>query len=181
VPSLRYFVLVVKRNQPRLHAALRALPWKKCTTVRYDGETGHGRRETRSVCVLTVTGLGLDFPYVTQAVKIHRYRTDAKSGKTTWQTVHAITDMASHQASDQHLGQLARGHWGIESVHHVRDTTFAEDASQIRTGHGPADMATLRNLAVNTLRDAGHRSIAAGLRQASYQPFTHPLDLLGLT
>lgn len=130
--------------------------------------------------MLTVTGLGLDFPHVTQAVKIHRYRTDAKSGKTTRQTVRAITDMASHQAFPQHLGQLARGHWGFESVHHVRDTTFAEDASQIRTGHGPANMATLRNLAVNTLRD-GRRSIAAGLRQASYQPFTHPLDLLGLT
>lgn len=176
-----HFVLVVKRNQPRLHAALQALPWKKCTTVRYDRETGHGRRETRSVRVLTVTGLGLDFPHVTQAVKIHRYRTEAKSGKTTRQTVHAITDMTSHQASPQRLGQLARGHWGIESVHHVRDTTFAEDASQIRTGHGPANMATLRNLAVNTLRDAGHRSITAGLRHASYQPFTRPLDLLGLT
>jgi hypothetical protein len=88
VPSLRYFVLVVKRNQPRLRAALRALPWKKRITVRYDRETGHGRRETRSVRVLTVTGLGLDFPHVTQAVKIHRYRTDAKSGKTTRQTVH---------------------------------------------------------------------------------------------
>ncbi|WP_432199156.1 hypothetical protein [Streptomyces sp. bgisy027] len=62
----------------------------------------------------------------------------------------------------------------------MRDTTFAEDASKVRTGHGPANMATLRNLAVNTLRDAGHRSIAAGLRQVSYGPFTHPLDLIGL-
>jgi predicted transposase YbfD/YdcC len=175
-----HFVLVVKRNQPRLHTALRALPWKECTAVRHDREQGHGRHETRSVRALTVTGLGLDFPHVAQAVKIHRYRTDVKSGKTTRQTVYAITDMTSRQASPQHLGQLARAHWGIESVHHVRDTTFAEDASKVRTGHGPANMATLRNLAVNTLRDAGHRSIAAGLRQVSYAPFTHPLDLLGL-
>ena len=131
--------------------------------------------------LLTVTGLGLDFPHVAQAVKIHRYRTGIKSGKTTRQTVYAITDMTSRQASPQRLGQLARGHWGIESVHHVRDTTFAEDASKIRTGHGPANMATLRNLAVNTLRDAGHHNIAAGPRQASYTPFTHPLDLLRLT
>jgi len=29
-------------------------------------------------------------------------------------------------------------------VHHGRDTTFAEDASKVRTGHGPANMATLR-------------------------------------
>jgi len=106
-----HFVLVVKRNQPRLHAALRALPWKECTAVRHDREQGHGRRETRSVRVLTVTGLGLDFPHVAQAVKIHRYRTDAKSGKTTRQTVYAITDMTSRQASPQRLGQLARGHW----------------------------------------------------------------------
>ena len=25
-------------------------------------------------------------------------------------------------------------HWGIEALHHVRDTTFAEDDSQVRTG-----------------------------------------------
>ncbi|MEV0186581.1 hypothetical protein AB0I54_46460 [Streptomyces sp. NPDC050625] len=62
----------------------------------------------------------------------------------------------------------------------MRDVTFAEDASKIRTGHGPENMATLRNLAINTLRDAGHRSIAAGLRKVSYAAFTHPLELLGL-
>jgi hypothetical protein len=42
-------------------------------------------------------------------------------------------------------------------------------------------MASLRNLAINTLRDAGHSNIAAGLRHASYEPFTRPLDLLGIT
>ncbi|MFE0701220.1 hypothetical protein [Streptomyces sp. NPDC058872] len=41
-------------------------------------------------------------------------------------------------------------------------------------------MATLRNLAINTLRHAGHRSIAAELREISHAPFTRPLDLLGL-
>jgi hypothetical protein len=36
-----HFVLVVKRNQPRLHTALHALPWKECTAaVRYDREQG---------------------------------------------------------------------------------------------------------------------------------------------
>ncbi|WP_262064327.1 hypothetical protein [Streptomyces sp. STR69] len=42
-------------------------------------------------------------------------------------------------------------------------------------------MATLRDLAINTLRDADCRSIAAGLREVSYTPFTRPLDLLGLS
>lgn len=35
-------------------------------------------------------------------------------------------------------------------------------------------VAGRRGAAANTLRDAGHRSIAAGLRQASRQPFTPP-------
>jgi len=175
-----HYLLVVKGTQPKLHTALRTLPWKEATARRYDRETGHGRRETRSVRTLTVTSLGLDFPHVVQAAKILRQRTDLKTGKVTRQTVHVITDMTAREASPQLIGHLTRSQWGIEAVHHVRDTTFAEDASKVRTGHGPENMATLRNFAINTLRDAGHRSIAAGLREVSYAPFTRPLDLLAL-
>ncbi|MFD5514372.1 hypothetical protein ACFWIB_43045 [Streptomyces sp. NPDC127051] len=117
---------------------------------------------------------------IVQAVKILRHRTNLKTGKVTRQAVHAITDMTSPQTSPQLIGRIARAQWGIEAVHHVRDTTFAEDASKIRTGYGPENMATLRNLAINTLRDTGHHNIAAGLREVSYTPFVHPLDLLGL-
>jgi predicted transposase YbfD/YdcC len=175
-----HYVLVVKRNQPTLHDVLRSLPWKEVTARRYERETGHGRRETRSVRTLTVTGLGLDFPHVAQAAKIHRHRTDLKTGKITRETVYTITDLPARAASPQFIGQLARSQWGIEAVHHVRDTTFGEDASKIRTGHGPANMATLRSFAISTLRAAGHRSIAASLREVSYAPFTRPLDLIGL-
>lgn len=176
-----HYLMVVKGNQPTLHAALKALPWKKVTARRYDRERGHGRRETRSIRTLTVTGLGLDFPHMVQAVKILRHRTDLKTGKITRQTVYTITDMTSSEASPQLIGRIARAQWAIEAVHHIRDTTFAEDASKIRTGHGPDNMATLRNLAIRTLRDAGHHSIAAGLREVSYAAFTRPLDLLGLS
>ncbi|MFD9334933.1 ISAs1 family transposase [Streptomyces sp. NPDC060028] len=101
-----HYLMVVKGNQPKLHAALKALPWKEVTARRYDREAGHGRRETRSVRTLTVTGLGLDFPYLVQAVKIHRHRTDLKTGKVTRQTVHAITDMTSSEASPQLIGRI---------------------------------------------------------------------------
>lgn len=168
-----HYLLVMKGNQPKLHAAVKALPCKEVTARRYD-------RETRSVRTLTITGLGLDFPHMVQAVMIFRHRTDLKTGKVTRQTVHAITDMTAPEAPPQLIGRITRSQRGIEAVHHVRDTTFAEDASNIRTGHGPENMATLRNLAINTLRDAGHRSIAAGVRETSYAPFTRPLDLLGL-
>ena len=176
-----HYLLVVKANQPELHRRLRSLPWKDVTARRYDREAGHGRRETRATRALTITGLDLDFPHAVQAVRILRHRTDLKTGTVSRQTVYAITDLTSHQASPQRLGHLARSQWTIENrLHFVRDTTFAEDASKIRTGHGPDNMATLRNLAINTLRAAGYRNIAAGIRHASYEPFTRPLDLLGI-
>ncbi|MGW6692028.1 transposase [Streptomyces sp. NPDC054961] len=76
-----HYLLAVNGNQPRLHAAVGSLPWKAVTARRYDREAGHGRRETRSIRTLTVTGLGLDFPHVVQAVKILRHRTNLKTGK----------------------------------------------------------------------------------------------------
>lgn len=176
-----HYLLVVKGNQQKLHAAVKALPWKEVTARRYDRGRGHGRRETRSVRTLTVTGLHLDFPYVVQAVKVLRHRTDVKTGKVTRQTIYAITDMTAREASPQVIGRIARSQWGIEAVHHVRDVTFTEDASRIRTGHGPENMATLRNLAINKLRQHGHTNIAAGLREMPYEPFTRPLGLLGVT
>ncbi|AWW43583.1 MULTISPECIES: hypothetical protein [Streptomyces] len=103
-----HFVLVVKRNQPTLHDALRSLPWKQVTARRYERESGHGRRETGSVRTLTVTDLGLDFPHVAQAAKIHRHRTDRKTGKITRETVYTITDLPARAASPQVIGELVR-------------------------------------------------------------------------
>jgi hypothetical protein len=70
--------------------------------------------------------------------------------------------------------------WIIENrLHFIRDTTFAQDASTVRTGHGPDNMAALRSFAINTLRAAGHTNIAAGLREISHDSFRRPLNLLG--
>ncbi|WP_412079166.1 ISAs1 family transposase [Streptomyces xanthophaeus] len=176
-----HYLVVVKANQPGLFRQLRSLPWKQATARRYDRETGHGRKETRVTRALTVTELGLDFPHAVQAARILRHRTDLRTGKVTRQTVYALTDLTARQASPQRLGQLARSQWVIENrLHFVRDTTFTEDASKIRTGHGPDNMATLRSFAINQLRAAGHTNIAAGLREMSYEPFRRPLGLLGI-
>jgi len=45
-----------------------------------------------------------------------------------------------------------------------------EDQSQIRTGHGPATTATLRNLAISIHRHHGARNIAAATRRVSRNP-----------
>ena len=47
----------------------------------------------------------------------------------------------------------ARYHWSIEnSLHWSLDVTFREDQSRVRKGHGPRNMATLRQIAHNLLK-----------------------------
>jgi hypothetical protein len=99
-----------------------------------------------------------------------------------WHTMvaNAITNLPFQLARPARLADLLRGHWAIEALHHVRDTTFAEDASRIRTGTAPRAMASLRNLAIGILRRHGHRNIAAALRRNA-RDATRVLPLLGIT
>jgi hypothetical protein len=79
--------------------------------------------------------------------------------------------------------RLVRGHWSIENgLHWVRDVTFDEDRSQVRTGSLPRVLATLRNLAISAIRYATSRTvnIAAATRQLARQP-DRTLDLLGIS
>ena len=69
---------------------------------------------------------------------------------------------------------------GIEAIHHIRDVTYGEDASQARTGSDPQVMATLRNLAIAILKPAGHPSIAAACRYHA-RDVTRTLAALGLS
>lgn len=176
-----HYAFTVKRNQPTLYERLRTLPWTKVRCCYYDRTKGHGRRDTRVIKVLTISELdGLDFPHAAQVARVTRHSTCVKTGKRTRETVYVITSLPSAQASPQRLALIVRGHWGIEALHHIRDVTFSKDASQIRTRHGPENMATLRNLACGRLRTAGYDNIAAARREMSYKAFTAPLDLLDI-
>jgi hypothetical protein len=95
-------------------------------------------------------------------------------------TVYAVTNLTAAQAHPARLAYYVRGHWGIEALHHIRDTTFAEDASQARTGTAPRAMASLRNLAIAVLCLHGGRNIAAALRRNA-RDATRVLPLLGIT
>ncbi|MFF6806573.1 hypothetical protein [Streptomyces sp. NPDC012616] len=60
----------------------------------------------------------------------------------------------------------------------VRDVTFGEDASRVRTGGAPRAMASLRNLAIGALRPAGRDDIAEGLRHHG-RDMSRPPTILG--
>ena len=101
-----------------------------------------------------------------------------KPGRWHTETVYAITDLAPHQASPAELAAWIRGHWQIENaLHWVRDVTFAEDLSQVRTGHAPQVMASLRNLVISLHRLAGATNIAKALRHHARDAL-RPLQLL---
>ena len=73
-------------------------------------------------------------------------------------------------ASNEYLGALIRGHWGIESLHWVRDRAFREDESQAHSGAGPQAMAALRNCAIGLLHRLHVPNIAAALRHLHRHP-----------
>jgi len=55
-----------------------------------------------------------------------------------------------------------RGHREIENkLHWVRDVTYREDKSLVRTGNVPRVMASLRSLSISLLRLDGQAKIAA--------------------
>jgi predicted transposase YbfD/YdcC len=172
------YLLIVKANQPMLHQQLKALPWREVLVADHIRDRGHGRAELRCLQVTTVAGL--DFPHAIQAIRITRRVRSLHGRRWRTVTVYAVTNLTAFQAGPARLADWIRGHWGIEALHHIRDVTFAEDASQVRTGTAPRAMASLRNLAIGILRLRGHHNIAAALRRNG-RDATRLLPLLGIT
>jgi predicted transposase YbfD/YdcC len=132
-----HYLLVLKKNQPTLYAQIKNLPWRHIPASDRQHDRGHGREDNRTLQAATVAG-GLAFPRAAQAIRITR-RTRPLPGGKKWRTVtiYAITSLTASQATPAHLAGWIRGHWRIEALHHIRDVTYGEDASQTRTGNGP--------------------------------------------
>lgn len=165
------YVFTVKANQPTLLKALKALPWNKVPVGSTSTEHGHGRRARRTIKVIEVPALPgwPDFAGVAQVAQLRR--TVTKRGKKSIEVVYLVTSATHADAPPAVLAAWVQGHWRIENaLHWVRDVTYDEDRSQIRTGHAAQVMATLRNTAIGILRLTGWTSIAAGLRHHARNP-----------
>jgi hypothetical protein len=171
-------VLIVKDNQPSLRHQLATLPWRDIPVADHTRNRGHGRAEIRRLQVTTVAGL--DFPHATQAIRITRRIRSLRSRRWRTVTAYAVTNLTAAKANPARLADYVRGHRGIEALHHIRDNTFAEDASKDRTGTAPRVMASLRNLAIGMLHAQGDRNIAAALRRNA-RDATRVLPLPGIT
>ncbi|WP_220213854.1 hypothetical protein [Streptomyces shenzhenensis] len=163
-----------------LHQQLAGLPWRAVPDATGDTGRGHGRREIRTLKILGVSS-GIVFPHASRAIRIRRrrHRLDQPKRFTT-EAVYAITNLHVHQARPAQPAAWIRRHRHIENqIHRVRDVTYAEGRSQIRTGAGPHVMAALRNAAIGALRITGVTNIAANRHHA--RDSARPPALLGIT
>lgn len=173
-----HYIAVVKGNHPGLLKQLRKLPWTEIPVDHKDRTKRRGRLEVRHL--KTVTFRHLDYPGARQALRVMRWRKDLTSKKITIERLCFVTILPPGAATGEQIADWIRGHWKIENqLHHVRDTTFAEDASTTRTGSLPRVMASLRNLAISVFRQDDHTNIAAACRYTARDP-QRPLTALGI-
>jgi predicted transposase YbfD/YdcC len=173
------YFLFVKGNQPGLqravYDAIQAGGPREPDHVEID--YSHGRIIKRSLWV--TDAVGMDFPHVTRAVRIRRDGYAAAGAPLSKEIVHAVTSLGEDRADATDLAKIARGQWGIESVHWVRDTAYREDSGTGYRGSGPQVMATCRNIAISLLYLAGVTAINRTL-QAIGRDRTRMLSYLPL-
>jgi len=171
------YLLAVKTNWPSLHAEIEryfaetpAATLDRLATT--DGD--HGRIEVRRHLVThDVAWLAGDrrhpgeprFPGLARVIMV-----DAeveRAGQTSTSRRYYLSSASLDAATFAHA---IRSHWGIENrLHWVLDVVFRDDLARLRTGHGPENMATIRHMAVNLVRDArGKHSLKVRRKKAAW-------------
>lgn len=80
---------------------------------------------------------------------------------------------SSHTLDAKALGKMIRGHWGIENeLHWCLDVAFREDESSMHTDHGPENLALLRKIVLNLVKNERtcKRGMQAKRKRAAWDP-----------
>jgi len=156
------YVLRLKRNQPDTHAAVgtwvaeaEQANWQQSVHQFLETiDTEHGRYETRRYCTTTdpalLAYLNPDgrWPGLASVGVVRRERVTARG--TSVETGYYLSSLDGDVGT---FAAAARGHWRIENGQHwILDVAFREDASRVRVDHGAENIATLRRIALNLLR-----------------------------
>jgi hypothetical protein len=152
-----HYIAVVKKNQPLLHARIRALPWRQVPADGCAREKGHGRSETPTVKAVHVSRL--DFPERPPGHQDH----PVAAGHLCRQDLppdrlrrHQPDQRRRHRAGHSPGGPRALVHRGAP----LRpDVSFGEDTATSCTGRGPVKLATIRATIIAALKDAGYLHI----------------------
>lgn len=116
-------------------------------------DKGHGRIERRQYWYThEIAGLGAaeKWPGLTGMVICRTTRT--LKDKTSVDDRYYITSAEDNDVAT--IAQSIRGHWAIEnSLHWTFDVAFNEDQSRIRIGHAQENLAAIKKIALNTVKN----------------------------
>ena len=160
------YVIGVKQNQPTLFRQFQEQTAVDAAAVSRDtrAERNKGREEIREVLVFAPhPDLDPEWEGVNQFIRVERSVWRGSTVRTE-----AAYYLSSVTVSARTLNQGIRGHWGIENrLHWVKDVTFGEDRSRIRTGTAPETLSIIRNMVINVLRKHGYQNVAQAFRLLS--------------
>jgi predicted transposase YbfD/YdcC len=143
------YVLAIKGNQNGLYPDVVALLAAKGGRMprAKTKDYGHGRKETRSAVIVAAEELGIKHSFnrlAAVARVISRRHKDEPVERYF---------ICSKLYSPEELLNIVRTHWSIENgLHWVLDVVLDEDQARNRKDHGPANLATLKRLALNVAR-----------------------------
>lgn len=178
--------MIVKDNHKTLHRKLKVFFDGAClfdAQIRSEQtlNSAHSRLETRQLsCSKDLPADYTGFTDAQQAFRIRRRVVIKRTGEIREETHYGLTSLSSAEAGPTQLLSVLRNHWHIENKSHwVRDVTFDEDRSQVRSGNIPQVLAALRNTVIGLLRLNGKNQIAATMRRYAARP-EEALALLGI-
>lgn len=152
------YVLALKGNQGTLHADVAT--WfgdpglAGISKAHRSVETGHGRLEERTVRAADAGWLAKRHPNwskLSSIVAVTAARTNKKSGAVSCETRLYISSLPPNPEA---LAAAIRAHWSIENnLHWTLDVAFHEDQCRIRKDHAPQNLAMIRRVALNMLKN----------------------------
>lgn len=173
------YVFPVKENQPQLYKNIQSLfapeyPKPGFGKIQTDFLTarkvnkGHGRIEVRTITTSEMLNPYAAWPGLAQVYRLERqfhWRRNGRTYRSSSEVEFGITSLTRKQVVPKQLLQIRRAHWGIETgLHYRRDVTLKEDATRMTVGNTGKVMASINNLVLALIRQAGFHNAAQARR-----------------
>ena len=163
------YVLSLKGNQGNLHDDVKT--WFTSTLApsvgAVDIDSGHGRIETRSVRVSNdIEWLQERHPNWSGLRSIIAVTaTRELKDKTETETRYFISSLDGTDPA--RLGKAVRAHWSVENnLHWVLDVAFDEDQNRTRVGNSAANLAVIRHVALNLIKNEKSSKVGVKTKRA---------------